>query len=167
MGNINSGRNKKPIEQHKLEGTYRKDRHGNSVEPLLYQYLETVQHFLPSENITDDFVKVHYQHHVQLLANLNILTYSDIPEINTMYEALQEYRKIYIELKKVSLRNVDEYEKLSVLLLKYGKRFSELATKYCISPTARNKLTLETLQIKKEVEDRNSITAKLIGKKKA
>jgi hypothetical protein len=42
-----------------------------------------------------------------------------------------------------------------------------LAVKYCISPAARNKLTLETLQIKKEVDEQKSITAKLIDKKKA
>jgi phage terminase small subunit len=159
------GRHKTPQALKKLQGTYRADR-DNGAENLLSNYLEKIQHFLPPDSITDDYCKTHYSHHINFLSNLNIITYSDIPEINTMYEALQEYRKVYVELQKIKLSNVDDYEKLSNLLLKYGKRFSELAVKYCISPTARNKLTLEELQINKEVEEQKSLTAKLIGKKK-
>jgi phage terminase small subunit len=160
------GRHKKPIEQHKLEGTYRADRYGNNSEPVISTYLEPPKDFSPPENITDGFVKSHYKHHVQLLANLRILTVSDLPEINMMYETLQEYRRIYAQLRKEKIGG-KEYAYLSLLLLKYGKRFSDYAMKYCISPVARNKLTLESLQIKKEIDNQNTITAKLIGKKKA
>jgi hypothetical protein len=78
------GRHKKPIEQHKLEGTYRDCIHGKNVEPVIAPYLEVPEKFTPPETITDKFVKGHYQHHVRLLANLRILTLSDIPEINAM-----------------------------------------------------------------------------------
>jgi phage terminase small subunit len=162
------GRPKKSIEQHKLDDTFRKDRHGNSVEPVIANALEVPNTILPPNNITDTAIIDHYQHHVQLLIKLNILTYSDIPEINMMYEALQEYKKIYTELQKLNIINDSEkYEMLSNRLLRFGQRFSNLAVKYCISPVARNKLTLEALQIKKEVEEQKSITAKLINKKKA
>jgi hypothetical protein len=159
-------KHKKPIEQHKLEGTYRNYAHGNSAEPIIANYLELPKDFLPPETIKEDFIKEHYKHHVQLLANLHILTLSDIPEINIMYETLQEYRNIYKELQKVKIGS-EEYERLSFVLLKYGKRFQEYAIRYCISPMSRNKLTLETLQIKKEIDTQNTITAKLISKKKA
>jgi phage terminase small subunit len=161
------GRHKKPIEQRILEGSYRKNVHGNSVEPIIYNALE-VPDIKPTTNLTDPFVINHYQHHVQLLARLNILTYSDIPEIEIMYHALQEYRKLYNELQKVDIiKDLEKYDKLSERMLRIGQRFSNLAVKYCISPIARNKLTLESLQIKKEVESQKSITAFLIEKKKA
>jgi phage terminase small subunit len=159
------GRHKKAIEQRKLEGTYREDRHGKNVEPVIAPYLDPPKDFLPPKNITDAFVKQHYQQHVQLLANLHILTISDIPEINMLYETLQEYRKIYIHLQKEKIDS-EKYESLSRLLLRYGKRFSDYAVRYCISPMARNRLTLESLQIKKEIDSQNTITARLIGRKK-
>jgi phage terminase small subunit len=160
------GRHKKPIEQRKLEGTYRADRHGKNVEPLIAPHLEPPESFLPPATITDSFIKSHYQRHVRLLASLKILTVSDIPEINIMYETLQEYRKLYVQLKKEKIGS-EAYGNLSYLLLKYGKRFSEYAVKYCISPMSRNRLTLESLQIQKEIDSQNTITAKLIGRKKA
>jgi phage terminase small subunit len=161
------GRHKKPIEQHKLDGTYRRDLHGNAVELSIAPYLEVPNEILPPDNITDKTIIEYYKHHIQLLSRLHILTYSDMPEINMMYEALQEYRKIYTELQKVDLKDFNKYEVLSNRLLKFGQRFSNLAIKYCISPVARNKLTLESLQIKKEVDNQNTITAKLIKNKKA
>jgi phage terminase small subunit len=160
------GRHKKPIEQHKLEGTYRDCIHGKNAEPVIAGYLEVPADFLPPGTITDGFVKDHYQRHVRLLANLHILTVSDIPEINMMYETLQEYRRIYEKLQEEEIGS-KEYESLSYLLLKYGKRFSDHAVRYCISPAARNKLTLESLQIKKEADNQKSMTAKLIGRKRA
>jgi phage terminase small subunit len=162
------GRHKKPVELHKLDGTYRSDRHENQTELSIVQHLEVPNEILPPDNITDNALIEHYKHHVQLLIRLNILTYSDFPEINMMYEALQEYRRLYVELQKIDLtKDIEKYEILSSRLLKFGQRFSNLAIKYCISPVARNKLTLETLQINKEVEEQKSIIAKLIDKKKA
>jgi hypothetical protein len=160
------GRHKKPIEQLKLQGTFRADRHDKSIEPVIAEHLEPPGDVMPPETITDEFVKFHYQHHVQLLANLRILTLSDVPEIDSMYETLQEYRKIYVELQRTKIGS-EEYERLALLLLRYGKRFSEYAVRYCISPMARNKLTLESLQIKKEIDSQDTIVAKLISKKKA
>jgi hypothetical protein len=160
------GRHKKPVEQHKLEGTYRDCIHGKSVEPVIAPYLEVPEDFAPPAAIKDSGIKSYYRQHVRLLANFRVLTLSDIPEINIMFETLQEYRRIYTELQKAEIGG-KEYERLSYLLLKYGKRFSEYAVRYCISPAARNKLTLETLQIKKEADSQKTITAKLIGRKKA
>jgi hypothetical protein len=157
---------RKPIEQHKLDGTFRRDRHGNLPEPIISNVLE-IPEIKPPSSITDAFIIDQYQHHIQLLARLGILTYSDIPEIEIMYLALQEYRKVYIELQKIDMmKDTDKYDKLSNRLLKHGQRFSNLAVKYCISPAARNKLTLEALQIKKEMESQKSITATLIEKRR-
>jgi hypothetical protein len=168
---IAMGRHKKPVEQHLLDGTYRADRHGGSVETAIIQYLELPKDFSPPATIKDSFVKSQYKNHTRLLANLNILTVSDLPEINIMYETLQEYRRIYKELQKEKIKiGTDEYDKLSLLLLRYGKRFSEYAVRYCISPAARNRLTLETLQtvrLKKEIDKKDTITAKLVKRKRA
>jgi phage terminase small subunit len=159
---------KKSIELKKLEGTYRKDRDANSVEPIIANYLEIPLSILPPENITDKLCREHYTHHVSLLANLKILTYSDLPEINLMYETLQEYRKIYSKLHEIDIeKDFEHYEALSKLVIKFSKRFSELAVKYCISPVARSRLTLDMLQIKKEADTQKTITGKLISKKKA
>jgi phage terminase small subunit len=139
----------------------------NGVENYISNYLEVPQNIEPPVSIVDVFCKEHYKYHVRLLANLKILTLSDIPEIDMMYEILQEYRKTYNQLQTIDMIKENEtYEKLSNRLLKYSKQFSVLASKYCISPTARNKLTLESLSIKKEIEH-TSITTKLLNKKKS
>jgi hypothetical protein len=160
------GRHKKPVEQLKLTGTYRADRHGKSVEPVIAPYLEVPENLTPPKSITATDIRKHYQQHVQLLANLKILAASDIPEINIMYETLQEYRKLYVQLQKEKIGS-EEYVRLSLLMLRYGKRFSDYAVRYCISPMARNRLALESLQIQKEVDNQKTITARLIGRKKA
>jgi phage terminase small subunit len=157
---------KKPVELKKLQGTYRVDR-DTGVENYISDYLEVPKNIEAPVSIADDFCREHYKYHVTLLANLKILTLSDIPEIDMMYEILQEYRKTYDTLQTIDMiKDNETYEKLSNRLLKYGKRFSDLASKYCISPTARNKLTLESLSIKKEIEQ-TSVTAKLLSKKKS
>jgi hypothetical protein len=161
------GRPRKPIEQHKIQGTYRKDRHGNSAELVIADFIGTPVKPFPPESLTDDLVREHYTRHIELLSSLHVLAYSDVPEIDAMYEALQEYRRVYAELRRTSLEDIDRYEKLSDRLLKFGQRFSTLASKYCVSPAARNKLTLEAIQIKKEVENRDSITARLINRKRS
>jgi uncharacterized metal-binding protein len=102
------------------------------------------------------------------MANLKILTYSDLPEINLMYETLQEYRKIYKKLSEINIeKDFEKYESWSKLIIRFSKRFSELAVKYCIRPVARSRLTLDMLQIKKEADTQKTITSKLIDKKKA
>jgi phage terminase small subunit len=162
------GRPRKPAAQHKLEGTYIAVRHENSPEAAIAKHLEVPAGILPPDTITDPVATEHYRHHLQLLVRLNILTLSDIPEINMMYEALQEYRRLYAELQKADpVTDIERYEILSNRVLKFGQRFSTLASRYYISPVARTRLTLETLQINKEVQEQKSITAKLIGSKKA
>jgi phage terminase small subunit len=160
---------KKPVAVHKLEGTYNATRHGNSAEPLIASHVEVPKEILtPPDSITDTAVRDYYEHHLRFLARLNLLHYSDIPEIIIMYKALQEYRKVSDELQTVDMMaDTAKYGFLSTQVLKFGKRFSDLAVKYCISPTVRAKLTLENLQISKEIAGQRSITAKLIGDKKA
>jgi phage terminase small subunit len=160
------GRKRKPVELKKLQGTY-KACIDTGVENYISGYLEIPKSIEAPASISDDFCREHYKYHVRLLANLKILTLSDIPEIDIMYEILQEYRKTYNTLQTIDMiKDNETYERLSNRLLKYGNRFSVLASKYCISPTARNKLTLESLSIKKEIEH-TSITAKLISNKKS
>jgi hypothetical protein len=50
------GRHKKPIGQHKLEGTYKDCIHGKNVEPVISNYLEIPEKILPPETIKDNFI---------------------------------------------------------------------------------------------------------------
>jgi hypothetical protein len=159
-------RQRKPIEQHKLDGTYRKDRHGNSAEALVGSVLEVPTNILPPDTLKDDYCREHYKYHVNHMAKLKILSLSDIPEIDIMYDCLQRYRKINTALSELSPAS-EEYAGLSRLLLKFGAQFSAIAAKYYISPSARNKVKIEELAIQKEEVRQTSLTAKLIGKKKA
>jgi phage terminase small subunit len=159
-------RHKKPVELKKLQGTYREGR-DDGVETHISGYLEVPNNIEAPLDITDELCREHYKHHVRLLVNLKILTLSDLPEIAMMYHALQEYRKIHAAMVRVDMvADAETYDFLSERMLKFGRMFSSLATKYCISPVARNKLTMESLNIQKEIKQQ-SVMAKLIGKKRA
>jgi hypothetical protein len=159
-------RPRKPVEAHKLDGTYRADRHGGAAEVCVSGYLEVPASLTAPANIKDKYCREHYKHHVNLLARLKILTLSDMPEIDMMYGYLQEYRRIGAALSKLSPAD-GEYGQMARTLLKFGARFSETAAKYCVSPSARNRLRIEALAIKKEEERQAGPAAKLIGRKKA
>jgi hypothetical protein len=145
------GHNKKPIEIHKRNGTYREDRHGSSSEIVLTN-LDILQE-IPEPTLKDPVCKEQYYALITLLLRLNLITKTDFPEIEMMYDVLQKYKEISVQLAKIDIvDDIDTYRKLSTLQLKYQDRFSRIGSRYCLSPTVRSKMTIAALNIQKEVD---------------
>ncbi|MDR0722089.1 MAG: P27 family phage terminase small subunit [Treponema sp.] len=149
------GHNKKPLEVHKRNGTYREDRHGSNAEMVLTDYLEVPQE-IPEPNLKDPACKEQYYSLVKLLVRLNLITKTDFPEIEMMYDALQKYKEVSAKLAQVDiLTAIDIYRKLAALQLKYQDRFSKIGSRYCLSPAVRSRMTIAALNIQKEVDQQN------------
>lgn len=162
-----SGRPRKPTAELQLQGTYRDDRHKNRPENNLGSYLQVPEKVTPPDTLKTKYCRDYYSYHVNLLISFGVLTISDLPEIQMIFETLEQYREVFTQLKSMDpLKDLDNYDKMTRLLLKLGMRFSDLGAKYCISPTARNKMTLDVLNIQKSETENASVINKLIGKKK-
>ncbi|MDR2392618.1 MAG: P27 family phage terminase small subunit [Treponema sp.] len=149
------GHNKKPLEVHKRNGTYREDRHGSNAEMVLTDYLEVPQE-IPEPNLKDPACKEQYYSLVKLLVRLNLITKTDFPEIEMMYDALQKYKEVSAKIAQVDiLTAIDTYRKLSTLQLKYQDRFSKIGSRYCLSPVVRSRMAITALNIQKEVDLHN------------
>lgn len=163
-------RPRKSTAEKKLTGTFRSDRQDqvnqdkNEQLIALTNFQEGTQIEAPSE-ITDSFVRSYYQYHTQQLIQLHILSPSDIPELNQLYFTLQQLRQVQEELQKTAIDDLDKYERLTKLSIKLGNRFSDLAKKYYISPTARTRLQLDNELLKQKQNENGSVIGKLIAKK--
>lgn len=170
-GNKNSGRRKTSVAEKKLNGTFRKDRHGEQeqTENMLSEIVafdKETKIETPSA-ITNKQIASFYQSHTQHLINLGLLTPFDLPELNAMYEVLQQYTEIKAELKKTDItKDFELYKELTYLSEKLLKTFTSLSPRYYISPTARAKLTLDALEIeKKKSENEQSAIGKILARK--
>lgn len=162
-----AGRPRKPTEQLKLSGTYRKDRHENNADTLIADMLTIPQVIQPPDTIIDSYCQEHYKYHINLLVKLKILTASDLPEIELLYTTLQQCRQVREQLAMMNMTSdTFEYIALSKLLLKLSDYFSKVAQKYYISPTSRARIQLEQLNLDKVKKDESNIS-KLIKRKKA
>jgi len=165
------GRPRKPTALLELQGTFRKDRHSNNSDGFISNVSPSPIKIDPPSTLTDKYVIDYWNYHINFLINLNIIQMSDIPELEIMYSALQKARALQVELDKLSkkgiIENIDIYEQLSKLYLKYVARFSQLASQYYISPNSRAKLTLDQLNIEKIKTENPSIMAKLLERKRA
>jgi hypothetical protein len=160
------GRHRQSTEQLKLQGTYKAVKHEHYPDSKITDYLQVPEKIIPPETLKTDYCRQYYTYHVNLLLRLGILTISDLPELQILFETLELYRKLFENVSRLDpLDDLETYEKLAGLLLKAGKRFSDLGAKYYISPTARNKMLLDSLNIQKAETENQSMTAKLLGKK--
>lgn len=107
----------------------------------------------------------HYKYHINLLIGLKILTLSDIPEIELLYQTLQQCRRIRERLNTMSM-DAEGYIALSELFLKLSSYFSKVAQKYYISPTSRARIQLEQLNLD-QAKKKESSVSKLIKQKRA
>ena len=159
------------IQEHKLKGTYRAKRHAEKekTEVIIQENLSFPVGTIietPAE-ITDESVKKTYQEHINQLTFLQLLTPADLPELDEMYLTLQQLKKVRKELEKENVINdLEKYEKLTSLSLRLGKRFSDIAKKYYISPVARVKLKLENETLKQKQLESVSVIQKLIAEKR-
>jgi hypothetical protein len=161
-----AGRPRKPTEQLKLSGTYRKDRHGNNADTIISDTLDVPKKLIPPETITDLYCQQHYEYHTNLLIKLKILTASDLPELELMYCTLQRCREIQKTLSTLDMATqLEDYAKLVKILRKESDYFSKIAQKYYISPTARARIKMEQLNLEKAQEE--SAMAKRLKAKKA
>lgn len=167
------GRPRKTAAEHKQNGTYRKDRYSKQelaekkVSEIL-EFNETTK-LLPPATLTDSYVKQYFLQHTKLLIKLKILNPVDIPELENMYETLEQLRKVQKEIAKLDITNFDNlkaYEVLSKLSLKLGHRFSELAAKYYITPSARTHLQLDNLELENKKIETKTVIQKLLENKK-
>lgn len=151
-------RPRKPIEQKKLEGTYRKDRDlKNEIQEKTVASIDGV--IIPKETkltcpktITDKYVRSYWKRLTTNLINLQVLSFNDIPQLEFMLQTLEKLRQAQIELQSCSLDDeeaIERYEQVLKITSKLSTIFNDLASKYYISPQARSKLTLDVLTIQK------------------
>lgn len=163
-------RTRTPTAELKLRGTYRKDRHEkrNEVETEIAAMsdFKSCDVLEPPVTIIDPFVIEYYKYHTHLLIQLQILQPSDVPELNLMYEVLQQERKVQAQLLKTDISDLETYEALTKLSIKLINTFSHIAAKYYISPSARTHLELDNLQLEKAKNENQSIVQKIINNKK-
>ncbi len=163
-GNKNSGRRRLSVAEKKLKGTYRKDRQSEQ-EQIENEMSELValnknSQIQVPKNLTNKNLIEFYKSHTKKLVELGLLADFDLPELNAMYEVLQQYYDVVEELKKTDIKeNFILYKELTDISQRLLKTFSSLSSKYYISPTARAKLTLDVLDIQhKQTENKSAIS---------
>ena len=163
-------RPRKTTEELKLKGTYRKDRHEEreTAEKQIAELSSFTENTIiqPPKTLTDNYVIDYFKTHTSLLIKLHILHSVDLPELELLYETLQQSREVQKQLKKTDIvKDFELYEKLTKLAIKLSHRFSQLASKYYISPSARTHLQLDNLELENKKIENKSIVQKLINKK--
>jgi hypothetical protein len=163
-------RHKTPTAKLKLQGTYRKDKNGaNRPDEILPSIIDMATKIECPAEIKDGFVKKYFEYHTGMLINLQLLSPSDIPELIDMYETLQQERQLRQRLHSLDpVNDAENYDRLSRLIIKLGNRFSQLAVRYYVSPTARMNLQLSALNVQKAKNETDmTITQKLLARKQA
>lgn len=168
---------KKPIEQKKLEGTYRVNKKEKSPEKSPDLKLLDIS---PAPNsvgvplsLNDPYVIDAWKEHTQLLIRLKSFQIVDVTELEQLYVTLQNLREVQVQLtlvmKKGIVENLELFESLNGAFLRLGNRFSNLAVRYYISPAARSKILLDSLNVEHmTIENQKlSLAAKLIKNKRA
>lgn len=163
-------RTRKTVAEKKLNGTYKPSRHGkqeqteNAIQTILQG--EEFSIIPPSEIHNKDIIDF-YKWHTNFLSQLKILTPSDLPSINQMFITLQQIQDIDEQLHNTDLvKDFETYEALTKLRIKLCNLFNSVATQFYITPTARAKLTLDHLEIKKKQSENQSVIGKLIQAKR-
>lgn len=165
------GRPRKSVAELKLNGGYRADRHKEREQSEAQVALTCFQEgtvLEPPPEITDKFVIDYYKFHTAQLIAFKILSPADIPLLNSMYFSLQQLRDVERQIRDCDIvSDFDRYDKLTKLSIKLGNRFSDLARKFYITPQARTRLQLDSLELETKTVQSQSIIQKLINAKKA
>lgn len=164
-----AGRPRKPVEQKKFEGTYRKDRDAgrelvekkiNEVPGLMFEKEAKIS---CPKTIKSRYCKSYWKTLTKNLINLQQLSYNDIPQVENMIIILERLRKAQERLAEYEAfekeDDFENYESCLRVVSKLTQLFNEMASKYFISPAARSKLTLEALNVVKteqEIKQRES-----------
>lgn len=157
-------RHKKPVELKKLEGTYRADRDEKTL--AVSTIVPSVTEIKCPSEIKCKYCRTAFDTHAKFLQSLGLLQQSDMPQLTSLYVLLQEVRKVAASLEQMEVTNA-AYEKLATLYIRLTDRFDKLASVYYISPAARTKLTSDMIQIQKGKLETESITERMLKRKKA
>ena len=169
-GNANSGRKKTPIAEKKLKGTYRADRDGkqesaeNTVNNAVAIPRDTA---VKAPRTLSKKSAALFEQHAAALIQLGILSAVDLPELEMMYQLLDQFREVSECLKDVDIvEQTVLYQSLTHLRINLQKQFSAIAARYYISPAARTKLTLDVLDIEKKKSENENALEKILSKRK-
>jgi hypothetical protein len=164
-------RHKTPTAVLKLQRTYRADKNGkNRADEILPDIIDTAAVVECPAEITDKYIKEYFNYHTKMLINLQLLSPADLPELTDMYLTLQQERQLRTALLNLDpIADAESYDRLSKLIIRLGNRFSALAVRYYISPTARMTLQLSSLAVDKAKHETEnlSITQKMLKAKQA
>ncbi len=156
-----AGRPPKPIEQHKLDGTYRKDRHSEHG----IQNISKIVGIEPPEDLTEEARRV-WLDIIPVLCAAELVTPIDMPalyEAFTVYGMAQELRKIAENKPKgaaayvLSLGRMDKDPMFEYL--RYMRRFDEILYKFGMTPVERARISTG----KKERTNEDDPLSKIIG----
>jgi len=169
---------RKPVEQLKLEGTYRKDRH--SERDKAQQQLEQISNvgaieIIIPEFLTNKVLQDRYKFHCQYLIALKLLEPQDLDLLDMSYDLLQravDIRKMLdaLQAKNVLMENKDDilkYDQLSKMYIRYIDRYKQIASVFYVSPVARSKLILDAQQIEKNKIEKKSLMEQMLERKNA
>lgn len=152
------GRPPKPVEQHKLDGTYQKCRHQDRV-----QVTEKITTIEPPETLTDE-AKRTWETVIPVLCKAGLVSQADAPELFeafTAYGIAQQFLHKGFEAGGVdfilTLGRSDKDPFREYLL--YMERFDKIMWKFGVTPVERNKIH----RAPDKKEDDDSFIRNIIG----
>jgi hypothetical protein len=148
------GKNKLTARQHKLLGTYRKDRHSKSdtAEKKLSNIISPVSDFPVPKEITSPIVAQEFCTHVELLNSIGMLCKVDYAELSLAYIYLQKVTQIKTEFLHHDPLDSD-FDTIFKRFTKLQEKYSAIVSKYFVSPQARLKLTLDSLSAQEKQQN--------------
>lgn len=162
------GRPRKSADQHKVEGTYRADRHEEKVIPMT----DVAVVIKPSVHVPKS-VHPEWTITMRRLADMGIVIDADLPLLESAFVLLADSRYYHDLMDKVK-ESIDEGEEveeglramvaLNGMYIKAVTLFASISSKFAITPSERAKI-LHVLPKKKDDTKKKSINSILARKK--
>jgi len=165
------GRPKKPVALKKMQGTYRADRDlkTSHADEILKKSLPAQPLKIPTW-LKDKKVRSAYKKHIELLKLIGAEQTADSPLLENAYFALEKAAEIREMLFNKSPL-AEDFEILMKRFSKFYEIYSSTVKDFYLTPSARVKLTLDTLTSQeKEIgiaTSQQSIIDKLIKEKES
>lgn len=164
------GRPRKPTEQKKLEGTYRKDRDVSADTRIAETSVivpEGTRIPVP-KTITTKFCRKYFKEVVKNLEVMHVLSRADLPQIENLCITLEKLREVQEIFAQTSPFD-EEFDLIEKRFTRLSQKFDLLASKYYISPAARTQLKLQDLNLVKtaqEIKKNESAVSNLLAARK-
>lgn len=152
---MSAGRPRKPIENLQLEGTYRADRHKNVGDSKAIALPKDTVLEAPAQYSAK--TKKCWEAIVPTLIVQGILSESDLPSLDLMFQSYEEFLKAKAAIKKFDKEHpdllekevIDNRKKLNAWLSQSINDFNKIAARFGIMPSERVK-SMNTDSKKKE-----------------